>query len=95
MGMDFSTLRVEATGERRDPWARDVSFKDSTTLSELVTKDKYMKYDLLARRVQHEHKGIQMTDVVACFANGGTKELRIGNRKYRISNADYLGSRKI
>jgi hypothetical protein len=95
MGMDFSTLGVEAIGERRDPWARDVSYKDSTTLGEMFTKTKYMKYDMLARIVQRENKGIQNTDVVACFANGGTKELRIGKRKYRISNSDYLGSRKI
>jgi hypothetical protein len=95
MGMDFSTLSVAASGERIDPWAREVCYKASTTLGELFTKTKYMKYDMLARIVQREHKDIQNTDVVSCFATGAIKELRIGKRKYRISNSDYLGSRKV
>ena len=95
MGMDFSTLSVAASGERIDPWAREVCYKVSTTLGELFTQDKYMKYDLLARIVQRENKELKMTDSVSCFATGAIKELRIGKKKYRISNSDYLGSRKI
>jgi len=94
MGMDFSTLSVAEVGERIDPWVREVSYKGKTTLSQLFTSDKFIKFDLLARIVQRTDK-VDMNDEISLYASGYIKELRIGNKKYRTVNSSYLGNRSL
>ena len=94
MGMDFSTLSVAEIGERIDPWVREVSYKGTTTLGDLFTSDKFLKFDLLARIVQRTGK-VDMTDEITLYASGYIKELRFGKKKYRAVNSSYLGNRSL
>lgn len=92
--LDFTNLRAAELGERKDPWERQVSFKEDVDVNTALTKDKYLKYDLLLRTLLNDGK-ISTNDIIALYTSGNIKEVRFGKTRYRTQGTKYLGGRKI
>lgn len=91
-GFDLSNMYADPAGERIDHWDREVSYKETTTLSSVLTENKYLKFDLLANILLRDEK-IKPETVVELYANGMIKEIRIRKKKYRAYGYTYLGKR--
>jgi len=99
-GFDLTNLSPAEAGERMDPWVREVTLRGTTTLNEVLTKDKYLKYDLLASILVNEEK-VPLDTQVQLLTSGHIKEIRTLKsngetviRRYRCNGTTYLGSKK-
>lgn len=67
----------------------EVTKFNSTTLSNILSSDKFIKFDLLARNVIDE--GFNVTTKVQVGSNGKVKELRVGKQRFRQVGTSYYG----
>lgn len=91
-GFDLSNMYADPAGDRIDYWEREVCYKATDTLENVLSSDKYLKFNLLANILVRDEK-IKPKTEVELFATGAVKEIRVGKRKYRTYGNKYLGKR--
>lgn len=99
-GFDPSCIQPAVAGDRAiDPWEREVTFKTTETLSEVLDPNTprtvLYKFNMLALSVRDA--GVPMDTEVSLFASGHIIEIRTNTRKQRIFRAvgnKLLGERK-
>lgn len=96
-GFDTSDIRPLEAGYRISHWDRQVSYQGEDTLDNILTKDKYLKYNLIAHQLKDD--GVSLSETVEMYFSGKVKELRIHEGRqtvwrYRIYGDSYLGKRK-
>lgn len=91
-GIDRSNCVPMDVGEPIRYWDREVTYNGDDTLYNVLTLDKYIKYDLLANILYNDEKISEHT-IVSLYSSGMVKEIRIGKRRYRIHGKKYLGKK--
>lgn len=91
-GFDLSNVFTDNMGERIQPWEREVCYKHTATMREVLKEDKYIKWDLLANIIRREEK-IPLDTEVELFATGKIREIRIKKKHYRVIGHSYIGCR--
>ena len=94
-GFDLSNLTVQPAGEKIEYWNRQVSLDvEEIKLSDVLTNDKYLKYNLLANIMINDEK-VKLDTVVSLYASGHVKEIRAKKKCYRCYGNKYLGNRVV
>lgn len=91
-GFDLSSVFVDSMGDKINHWDREVCYKGTATLRDVLKKDKYLKWDLLANILRKDEK-VPLDTELDLFATGKVREIRIKKRQYRIYGELYLGKR--
>jgi hypothetical protein len=91
---DLSNVFVNNSGERINIWSREVSYKFTDTLRNILSADKkYLSYNLLASILRDKEK-VALSAEVSLYASGNVKEIRVDNKAYRCVGTKYYGSNK-
>jgi len=88
MGMDRYDLKSDGKLVSAATVKNIESFK-STTLSNILSSDKFIKFDMLARNVIEE--GIPITTKVQVGSNGKLQEIKVGEQRFRQVGTSYYG----
>ena len=90
---DLTALTPGEVGEQKDFWEREVTYRGEASLEDIFSKDKYLKYDLIASILVNQEK-VPIDTLVEMYTSGVVKELRIKKKRYRVVGNTYLGMRK-
>jgi hypothetical protein len=88
MGMDRYDLKSDGKLVSAATLKTVESFK-STTLSNILSSDKFIKFDMLARNVIEE--GIPITTKVQVGSIGKLQEIKVGEQRFRQVGTSYYG----
>lgn len=91
-GFDLADVFVDNAGDPIKVWERQVSYKDAMPLGQVLVSNKYISFDMLARRVIAE--GVSEDTEVQLLSSGTIKEIRVGKLAYRSKGSMYFGSSK-
>ena len=95
-GFDLSNVFVDNMGETIKGWEREVEYKDTTTLRNIIEETgshiKFLTWNLLANIIEREYN-IPLDTEVDLFVSGKVREIRIKKKQYRIFGDNYLGKR--
>lgn len=91
-GFDLADVFVDNAGDPIKVWDRQVSFKETMPLGEVLVSNKYISFDMLAHRVLAE--GVSEDTEVQLLSSGTIKEIRVGKIGYRSKGSMYFGSSK-
>lgn len=93
-GFDLSNVFVDNSGDRPiRVWEREVTYQGTATLDEVLSLDKYLKFDLLANILRGDEK-LPLSTEVELYASGAIKEIRVGKKAYRCKGNKYYGTNK-
>jgi hypothetical protein len=92
-GFDLANVFVDNMGDQIQVWDREVSYVDTVTLAEVLSSDKYIRFDLLANILVKDEKVSRKTEV-SLYASGNVKEIRVDKLAYRCKGTKYYGTNK-
>ena len=92
-GFDLADLFINNVGERIQIWDREVTYKGTETLENVLTSDKYLRFNLLANILLRDEK-VPLKTKVGLYASGNVRELRVDKKAYRCHGSKYYGTNK-
>ena len=88
MGMDRYDLQCDGKLVSAATLRTVENFK-TTTLSNILSSDKFIKFDMLARNVIEE--GLPITSKVQVGSIGKVQEIKVGEQRFRQVGTSYYG----
>lgn len=92
-GFDTADLFVDNAGEPIKVWDREVTYKDTVTVRQALTQNKWLPFDLLLHTILRE-VDIPMSDEIELYASGAIKEIRYKKTAWRMKGKVYFGTNK-
>lgn len=91
LGMDRHTLSHDGRLERKEKMFKEVENLISTTMGKVLSGEKFLKFDLLARTVIKEEEEVTFSTPCKVGHIGKHKEIQIGSKRFVQIGTDYYG----